>query len=273
MTNRNETIEVRGVRYHVELSGAGDPLVFLHGFTGSAANWTPIRRQFEPRFTTIAIDLPGHGQTDSPTDLQRFSIEQAANDLTILLNQLHPATSVHLLGYSMGGRLALYTALSYPHLVRSLILESASPGLKTEAERAARRQHDEQLAAQIESEGLEPFVNDWTNQPLFATQSRDLRETLREQRLQNNPQGLVSSLRSMGTGAQPSLWQRLGELTCPTQLIVGALDDKFVAIAREMSAQISGASLAIVPGAGHTVHAERAEAYAQTVLDFLLTYT
>jgi 2-succinyl-6-hydroxy-2,4-cyclohexadiene-1-carboxylate synthase len=273
LTNQREMIEVRGIRYHVEISGLGQPLVLLHGFTGSAANWAVVRPYFELHFKTTAVDLLGHGQTDSPDDPQRYSIEQAADDLNTLLTALQPNQPAHLLGYSMGGRLALYTALTYPTLIRTLVLESASPGLKSEAERTARRAHDQQLAAKIEAEGLQAFVDDWTNQPLFATQPDTVRNRLRAQRLQNNPAGLASSLRGMGTGVQPSLWERLGELTCPTVLITGEHDAKYAAIAQEMQPMIPDCKTVVVPGAGHSVHAEQPDIYVQTVLEYLLAYT
>jgi 2-succinyl-6-hydroxy-2,4-cyclohexadiene-1-carboxylate synthase len=171
----------------------------------------------------------------------------------------------------MGGRLALNTAISHPSLVHSLILESASPGLEDEAERVARILSDEQLAETIERDGLEAFVEYWTTLPLFATQSDDVRAQLKAQRLMsNNPCGLANSLRGMGTGAQSSLWYRLNEVDCPTLLITGKYDDKFTRIAQRMAAKLPEAHVKVIEGAGHTVHAEQAEIYIRTILDFVI---
>lgn len=263
--------EIEGLRYCVVEAGAGEPLVLLHGFTGSAAGWRDCIAEFSKYYRVIAIDLPGHGLTDAPGNVERYRMERVAADLAALLDLLC-ATPVHWLGYSMGGRLALYIAVHYPDLARSLILESASPGLGDKAERQTRRDQDEALADRIETEGLLAFVTAWEDLPLFATQKRlpsNVRAALRAQRLSNSRRGLAGSLRGMGTGAQPSLWGRLGAIDRPVLLLAGALDDKFVAVNTQMAASIRGAQLQIIPDAGHAVHLERPEVFDAAVLDFL----
>jgi 2-succinyl-6-hydroxy-2,4-cyclohexadiene-1-carboxylate synthase len=264
-------IEANGVHYHVEVEGSGAPLVLLHGFTGRSENWTKIRAALNDHFTTITIDLVGHGQTDSPTHALRYSMEHAADDLAVIVTKLE-FPSVNMLGYSMGGRLALFTAITHPTLIHTLMLESASPGLESEAERVKRIQSDDQLADKIEAEGLETFVDYWTNLALFETQSDELKQALKAQRLKSNPLGLANSLRGMGTGVQSPLWHRLNELTCPTLLLTGELDKKFTSIAHSMAAQISRVQTKTIPGAGHAVHLEQPEAYTQAVLGFLALY-
>jgi 2-succinyl-6-hydroxy-2,4-cyclohexadiene-1-carboxylate synthase len=263
--------EIARLRYHVAESGAGEPLVLLYGFTGSAANWREALDALSDRWRVIAIDLPGHGLTDKPQDIERYRMESVADDLAALLVQLE-ATPAHWLGYSMGGRLALYAAIAHRQSVRSVILESASPGLADPAERRARRMRDEALAAQIEAEGVAKFVDAWEALPLFATQARlspEVRGRLRAQRLNNSPGGLAASLRGMGTGAQPSLWNRLGEIDRSALLLAGELDAKFAAIGGRMAAAIPRARLEIVADAGHTIHLERPAIFAQIVGDFL----
>jgi 2-succinyl-6-hydroxy-2,4-cyclohexadiene-1-carboxylate synthase len=261
-------MEINGIHYHVESAGTGAPLLLLHGFSGSSANWQPHVEEFAAHFRVVTVDLLGHGQTDSPADAERYAIEHAAADLMAILDALD-LPSAHLLGYSMGGRLALYTSLAYPARFSRLILESASPGLKTAAERQQRIEADEALARRIEGQGIPAFADYWTNLPLFATQPPDVRIRLHEQRLHNTASGLANSLRGMGTGAQPSLWERLPELTLPTLLLCGALDAKFAAINAEMHALIPGSTLAVIPDAGHTIHAEQPDCFRTKVLCFL----
>src|SRR5207253_3632168 len=127
-----------------------------------------------------------------------------------------------LLGYSMGGRIALYTAFS--SFFRALILESASPGLADPGEREQRRLSDETLAASIERDGVPAFIERWENLPLFASQKTlplDCREKLHQQRLQNSATGLAQSLRGVGTGVQQSLYAQLPTLNIPVLLIAG----------------------------------------------------
>lgn len=262
-------MDVAGLNYHVETRGSGEPLVLLHGFSGSGANWAAQVEAFAPHFTVITVDLPGHGQTDSPaSDSAHYAMHFAARSLLTILTMLQ-LERANLLGYSMGGRLALYTALYAPRRINRLVLESASPGLKTTAEREARIASDEALARRIETEGIAAFADYWTHLPLFATQPPEVRQRLHDQRLHNHPQGLANSLRGMGTGAQPSLWERLGQLSIPTLLLCGALDTKFAAINAEMHALIPASMLVTVPGAGHTIHAEQPGIFQAEVLRFL----
>jgi len=264
-------IQVNGVHYHVETAGEGAALLLLHGFTGSASTWRPFLPSWSRRFRVIAVDVLGHGQSDAPLNPTRYSTECAVSDLAQLLDQLE-VRQAHLLGYSMGGRLALSFAMVQPERVRSLILESSSPGLGTAEERAERVRSDEALAARIEREGIERFVDYWENIPLFHSMRRlpeDVRLAIRRQRLANSPRGLAGSLRGMGTGAQPSWWDRLLRLTMPVQLIVGELDGKFCAIGRRMSKLIPDCRLVEVENAGHAVHVERADFFDTIVMDFL----
>ena len=172
-----------------------------------------------------------------------------------------------LLGYSMGGRLALTIAVHYPEKVQSLILESATAGLKTEAERQERIQSDNALADKIEANGIEWFADYWGNLPLWANQTAEQKAALYQQRLKNSPIGLANSLRGMGTGQMPPLWDALPQLKMPVKLIVGELDSKFLAINREMAALIPNAQLHVIPKAGHAVHIEASEAYQSLILD------
>ncbi len=264
-------LHVNGVHLNVALSGAGLPLVLLHGFTGSITSWKPHIPIFEKRFQTIAVDLLGHGSSDSPADPMRYRMERCVEDLISIFEQLG-LEQVSLLGYSMGGRVALHVAAAHPDRVHTLVLESASPGLAGPAERQARMASDGALADSIERDGLEAFVNEWEHLRLFVTQARlpeSVRAELRAQRLQNNPRGLANSLHGLGTGAQTSLWGRLREIRVPTLLIAGMLDQKFTAIARAMAGALPNARLALVPDAGHTIHLEQPEVFDKLVLEFL----
>ena len=271
-------VQVNGVRLGVEQRGEArksDPtLVMLHGFTGSAAGWG---RQLDTLaaygLRIIALDLLGHGQSDAPDDPQRYTIEHCQQDILAALQELGVSKGrAILLGYSMGGRIALYAAFS--GFFRALILESASPGLEDPVERERRRISDETLAASIEREGIQAFIGRWEKLTLFASQKTlplECRETLRRQRLQNRATGLAQSLRGVGLGVQPSLYARLPTLQIPVLLIAGELDTKFTAIARQMVQALPQAQVRIIPGAGHTVHLEQPEEFVSLVGDFSLS--
>jgi 2-succinyl-6-hydroxy-2,4-cyclohexadiene-1-carboxylate synthase len=123
---------------------AGDrsrPVVlFLHGFLGKGSDWAGVANRLSDEFYCLAPDLPGHGQTHVRGTDDLFTMENTAQGLYELTRQL--GSSLYAVaGYSMGGRLALYFAATFPHALKRLVLESTSPGLRTEEERAARRQH------------------------------------------------------------------------------------------------------------------------------------
>lgn len=264
-------IPVNGITYHAETAGEGPPLMLLHGFTGSAANWRPFMDVFGRHYRVVAVDLPGHGETDAPPDAERYRSEAVADDLCRLMDHLGIERAV-VLGYSMGGRLALSLAMLHPERVNALVLESSSPGLASAEEREARRARDEALAERIERDGIEAFVAHWENLPLFASAKRlpeDVQERIRAGRLKNRPQGLAGSLRGMGTGVQPSWWHLLSDLHVPVQLVAGELDGKFCDIAERMRDALPDVRLAVVPDAGHMVHVEKPELFATIVVDFL----
>lgn len=262
---------INGLNYHIETGGSGQAFFMLHGFTGSASNWLPLQYELLQYLRTVAPDLIGHGRTEAPPDPARYGMARAAADLIAIADTLN-IERFHLLGYSMGGRLALYTALHYPERIRSLILESASPGLRDEAERHARRLNDEALADRIERDGVTSFVDYWETLPLWESQKRlpqAVRDSLRAQRLRNSERGLANSLRGMGTGVQPSLWEMLHSFERPALLITGAQDSKFTTIAQEMQAQMPRSTHVTFENAGHTVHLEKSDAYVDTIFEFL----
>lgn len=264
-------IEVNGLSYYYDEKGQGSPLVLLHGFMGSSADWTALSGKVAGDFRTLAIDLPGHGRSASPVLSQRYSMDAAARDIVTLLEKLE-IKQINLLGYSMGGRLALYLAVNWPSLVHKLILESASPGLDHADLRQKRIEQDEFLAQRIESKGIPAFVENWQQLPLFASQdemSMERQERQKQQRLKNNAVGLANSLRGMGTGRQPSLWSSLPTLQVQTLLLVGALDQKFAIINRQMANNLPNAALHIVPDLGHNIHLENPDRFVEIVLAFL----
>ncbi len=270
-------VSVNGVSYHLLDNAQYDrPLVLLHGFTGSADTWSDQMARFAASQyamrgqRVIAIDLLGHGKTESPDNPARYAIEAAAADLIALFDHLK-CPEVDLLGYSMGGRLALYTAITYPERIARLILESASPGIADEVERAERVRADQALADRIEREGIPAFVDYWENLPLFASQKRlptEVQARIRAGRLANNPKGLANSLRGMGTGAQPSLWARLHELQMPICLILGSGDSKYAYLANAMRNAGLTAVVCLLQG-GHTAHLGDPDGFAGLVEEFL----
>lgn len=232
-------------------------VVLLHGFTQTRRSWDGVVEALDDRYETITVDAPGHGDS---RDL-RLDLPSAADALKSVTG---PATYV---GYSMGGRLALHLAVTAPAVVERLVLVSSSPGLGDPHERAERRRRDEQLADEIERDGVDAFLVRWLALPLFAGLPPE--SAGHQDRRSNTAAGLASSLRLAGTGAQEPLWERLGSLTMPVLLVVGEHDVKFRDIATRMAAAIPRADMDVIAGAGHSVHLEQPAAFITTLRRWL----
>ncbi|MCJ8009500.1 2-succinyl-6-hydroxy-2,4-cyclohexadiene-1-carboxylate synthase [Lederbergia wuyishanensis] len=264
-------VTVDGIDYYYEVSGNGEPLFLFHGFTGDCSTWNSIKQYLNDSFQVISIDIIGHGKTSSPVDVSKYTMEKVSFQIKTIMNHLS-ISKAHFLGYSMGGRLALSFAFLYPESVNSLILESASPGLRTDEERRLRVQADERLSQMILQNGIEDFVNYWENISLFETQKRldkSVLAQIRKQRLSNSSIGLVNSLRGMGTGAQSSWWDALTTLEIPVLLLCGEQDQKFCGISKEMQSLIPNTDLIEVNGVGHAIHVEDPEKFGTIVKEFL----
>lgn len=263
-------IVVDELRYHYIRQGSGKSLLLLHGFAGSSESWSTILPWLSSLFDVICIDLPGHGRTAAPTAIERYTMPIVARDVAQIIELIGVSASV--LGYSMGGRLALYLALHFPERVTGLILESASPGLEDAVAQRERAESDELLADRILRSGVPAFVADWEKHPIFTSQRRlspALLDQQRRQRLANSAIGLAGSLRGMGAGRQPNLWPELANLKTPVLLMAGELDEKYVQISRRMVNLLPRAQLQTFPECGHNIHLEQPEAYLACVQGWL----
>lgn len=233
-------------------------LILVHGFTQTAASWEPIAYRLRALgHEVVALDAPGHGRhSDTRLDLWR-SADLLATD----------GGAGTWVGYSMGGRLALHVALAHPNVVERMVLVGATPGIERMADRLERQASDEVLAEELERDGLEAFLARWMAQPLFATLSDD--NAGLEARRSNTVAGLAASLRLMGTGVQESLWPRLADIAVPTLLAVGALDEKFSAIAQRMAHDLPDARVASFNGCGHACHLEAPDHFVAEVDAFV----
>jgi 2-succinyl-6-hydroxy-2,4-cyclohexadiene-1-carboxylate synthase len=232
-------------------------VVLLHGFTQTGASWERVAVALGESYRPLAPDIRGHGIA---SDLTPVTVEAVVDDIA----RLAPASFV-LVGYSMGGRIALHVALALGERVRGLVLIGASPGIADGAERAQRLGSDAALADEIECATIEQFARRWALTPVLADRPAEVQAAAHADRLRSTPRGLAAALRGLGTGALPSLWDRLGELPVRATLIAGERDLKFSGVARQMALGLPQAEVEIVAGAGHAVHLEAPEAVAAII--------
>lgn len=247
-------------------------VLYLHGFMGSGDDWQYAVERIGSSFSHLMVDLPGHGKSEDmdayPPSV--YSMPGCAAEILRLLDSLKIARC-HVVGYSMGGRLALYLAIHHGERLGRFVIESGSPGLKTQAERDERRRRDEDLADSLRVRSFDDFLKFWYSQPLFSTmdQSSDAFASMLKRRNTNNPKALAMSLEQMGTGVQPSLWAELPKIKNPMLFVAGEKDHKFNQLAAAMAYLCPAAELAIIASAGHNVHFEQTREYASQVRTFL----
>jgi len=234
-------------------------VVLLHGFTHTGASWDPVVAALAAGYRALAPDIRGHG---AATEIEPVTLPAVLDDLAA-----DAPARFTLVGYSMGGRIALHAALAPALQVRlqRLVLIGASPGIADPAEREDRRAADERLAEDLRAMTIEEFARRWAQTPVLAGQPAEVAAAVHADRLRSQPAGLAAALRGLGAGALPSLWDRLSEIRAPVTLIAGERDDKFRAIATEMADALANSDVAVIPGTGHAVHLEAPERVAALI--------
>jgi pimeloyl-ACP methyl ester carboxylesterase len=186
-------------------------VVFVPGFMQRGDAWQGVADKVSQRYRSICLD------PQTATLEERLAeIRAAANKGSVVV------------GYSMGGRMALHAVLRDPRFYRGLVTVGAHAGIEDKAARASRRVHDAEFAAWIERSPVRAIVEKWEAQPIFKTQAGDLLDSQREGRLTHEPAQLASLLRTAGQGAMSPVWDRLGEVTCPVLCMAGELDEPYL---------------------------------------------
>jgi 2-succinyl-6-hydroxy-2,4-cyclohexadiene-1-carboxylate synthase len=261
-------ITANGLNIHLEVRGTGKPVVCLHGFSENLGTWDSIELD---GFQLILVDMPGHGSTEKPSALQPYKLLTLLETLHDLIKQLELGQH-SMMGYSMGGRIALAYTLQYPREIAKLILESVSYGECGEHSREKRRRDDAVLAEDIRQNGIEWFESYWSGLEIFKTQARlpeEVRARIKKHRLQNEPYALANTLLESGQGTFPCLKDRVAELMMPVLFISGELDPKYQKISREFSHLNARIIRQTISGVGHNTHLEDPQTFQAVVSEFL----
>lgn len=260
--------KVNDVNLSYEQTGAGEALVFLHGFTGSARDWDNQVPPTSKQFKTIAVECRGHGRSEAPVREEDYSIYIFCEDVRALLLELGVERCC-LIGHSMGGFTALQFALDHPKMVRALVLVDTSSGEWDVAPEYA------ELKAKLEdlarNEGLEAaFEYDAAHNPVRIERFKkhpELRETAKQRVLNTSVDGYIYVHRSFAKWTRVT--GRLNEIKVPTLIFLGEEDAGFVRPSRILKDSISRADLVRVPGVGHNPHEEAPDVFNEHFLSFL----
>jgi 2-succinyl-6-hydroxy-2,4-cyclohexadiene-1-carboxylate synthase len=235
------------------------PLICIHGFGGSGLDFEALSVQMNPRFQTIGINVPGHG-----------GLDVCSNPLNQLANTVEQFNQepIVLLGYSMGGRIALSIALTGRLNIAHLVLIGTTPGIPTPDLRHARIQFERDISKRLKGGSPTNFESWWRSLEPIASQSNmpePYKSQMRQRRALNNLGHLDQMLAILGTGSMSSMWSDLERINVPTDLIVGEHDQKYSKIAGQMQTLIPQAHCTTVKGCGHAPHLEAPAATATSL--------
>ena len=259
--------------YHVALRGEGMPLICLHGFGEAGDTWDKLNL---PGFRLYCVDFLGHGVSDRSHNPVLYQFDTVLRHLYTLIHTLVGEEPYGIMGYSMGGRMALqYAAMYELSRLMFLVLESASAGIEDINERQERAAADEVLAHKIETHSIEWFEEMWSKLPIFATQQKlspAVQHTIKERRLSNTPEVLAHTLRGTGQGMTPYVGNKIADLEMEILYVSGALDTKYDDIGKTIFGFCENSAHVSVPEAGHNVHTEMPDEFNDIVNLFLSDY-
>ncbi|GIU20652.1 MULTISPECIES: 2-succinyl-6-hydroxy-2,4-cyclohexadiene-1-carboxylate synthase [unclassified Shewanella] len=239
-------------------------VVFLHGFLGSKQDWQEIVEQLKDDFFCISLNLPGHGFNhleSSSVELPTPGFIPCAELIHTTLEQLN-VSQYHLVGYSLGGRIALHLARLYPQALLSLTLESCHPGLQNKAARTERKANDRAWAQKLQILPIRGFLDLWYQQAVFSDLSQTEREHLIDKRSHNQPLMLANCYQATSLAEQDDLRDTPSLLTASSHFIAGHQDTKFMALAKRWQEQ-QPLSVHCIHASGHNVHLAAPQAFAK----------
>ena len=243
-------------------------LVLLHGFLGSPESFQEIEARMSPAISRHIPTLYGHRGFRESDPLSEFEAETAR--LAHIIESDARSGPVHLVGYSLGARLALSLLIRAPNLFRSATLISGRRGLDSREEREQRLTSDLHWAEQLRTRSLEDFLDAWENQPMFSVMQQlapDNLRRLREQRLRHDPEALAQALVGLSLSKMPGYGKELSRVRVPVTVVAGGLDEKFVALGQDLVSRVPNSKLVVVDGAGHHLLIERPDAVAATIVE------
>jgi pimeloyl-ACP methyl ester carboxylesterase len=246
---------LNGIEIDYEVTGRGRAVLMSHGYSATRRMWDGQHRVLGDRYRLISWDMRGHGQTDSPDDPARYSLELTVADMKALLDHLGVERAV-IGGLSLGGYVSLAFYLAHPSMVDALIICDSGPGYRNAQAREGWNERARTRAADLEARGLDAL----------SGRSREMQEAVRHHR---SAQGLAHAARGMLAQKDARVIDGLPSIRVPTLIVVGDEDEPFVAPCEYMAKKIPGARLEVIAGAGHSSNLDQPDAFNRVFVGFL----
>jgi pimeloyl-ACP methyl ester carboxylesterase len=263
-TSARQEVAVGDVLLRCDDAGSGDPpLLLLHGFTGAALDFVDVIPALATSRRVVAYDQRGHGDSTNTGDASTYTFDQLTADLAAFVGA-RLSTPFDLLGHSMGGIISLRYVLAYPERVRSLVLmdTGAAPAAKLgEVFGPLTQLGREQGMAAVFATVKQFWVQqaDASGQPAPAVTMQRVESKFT--RMDPEAFGAFSE----ALGEYPSMVERLGEIRCPTTVLVGENDTGLRASADVLAEGIRGAELVVIPDAGHSPQEDQPQLWTEAV--------
>ncbi|PST88699.1 2-succinyl-6-hydroxy-2,4-cyclohexadiene-1-carboxylate synthase [Photobacterium jeanii] len=259
------------VQSHATVQSTSRPtLVFLHGLLGNGSDWRQVIDQLSRAYPCLTIDLPGHGHSHAVSAPDFDGVNQSLLQTLVERN----VEQYVLVGYSMGARVGMYHAVNQsgsqtpervkkqPQLI-GLVVEGGHFGLPP-TERATRFANDQKWAHRFADQPMTDVLSDWYQQPVFSSLDHDQRQSLITKRSDNLGHCVAQMMLATSLAKQPELLAKIKTLTVPFCYLYGERDEKFKCLAT--AAEVNAIAIA---DAGHNVHVEQPELFAQYIKEFV----
>ena len=235
------------------------PFIFLHGLMGEGEDWYELAKYFSDKYYCLLVDLPGHGKSTSEVS----GFKALAK---LILDSVNQNDKLNVIGYSMGGRVALYLILNFPNLFNKAVIESASPGIQSQNEREKRYKSDLDLFSNIR--GFRSFLEEWYENPIFGD-LKGLKEPIIERKLENDPIRLKKTIKALSVGIQPNFWERIKKLKVPTLYLSGEKDLKYTQIGKDLAKLSPAITNKVINNSGHITHLQNKKEFKSQIENYL----
>ncbi len=249
---------INGIDLYYEDNGSGFPVIFIHGFAGTTKSWDGQVAAFSKKYRFITCDLRGHGQTDAPDDLSRYTLDIVVEDIYQLLGHLGIQKAV-ISGLSLGGYLSIHFYNQHPDMTAATILMDTGPGYRTPEKSKDWNQNRTDCARVLETRGMKGFMeSEYSKKDYYTTP---------DVMIKLNPKGLANIC--LGVMINPWGLDILPTIKVPTLIVCGERDEGYLAATDYMTQKISGAKKVIIDDADHGVNIDQPRVFESIVLDFL----